>query len=179
MGSLRLYPYAEPTYGYDTNPNRVTSGVQGSKFVRVDVGLRLRSEWMRDEIQGNLRLGYVDYFSVENADRPDGVGDVFYRWDVARDTKVKFEGKFTLDTQRPGAPGLVTSQANVVVVNRPLIVSLGTAVGVTQSFGRLDATMRGTFDRWIYQNANYNDGSTLNLMSTSYNDPGHQSAPRL
>jgi hypothetical protein len=172
VGSLRLYPYAEPTYGYDTNPNRLTSDFHGSKFFRVDAGLRLRSEWLRDEIQGNLRLGYVDYFSVDNADRPDGVGDVFYRWDVARDTKVKFEGKFTLDSQRPGAPGLVTSLPNVVVVNRPLIVSLGTAVGVTQSFGRLDATMRGTFDRWIFQNANYNDGSTLNLMSTSYSDPG-------
>lgn len=172
IGALRLYPYAEPTYGYDTNPNRVTSDVQGSKFVRVDAGLRLRSEWTRDEIQGNLRLGYVDYASVQNADRPDGAGDVFYRWDVARDTKVKFEGKFTLDTQRPGAPGLVTSVPNVVVVNRPLIVSLGAAAGVTQSFGRLDATLRGVYDRWIYQNAYYNDGSVLNLMSTSYNAYG-------
>jgi hypothetical protein len=169
IGSLRLYPYVEPTYGYDTNPNRASSDVQGSKFFRVDAGLRLRSEWMRDEVQGNLRLGYVDFFSVENADRPDGVGDFFYRWDVARDTKVKFEGRFTLDTQRPGAPGLVTSLPNVVVVNRPAIVSLGNSVGVTQDFGRLQATLRGSYDRWIYQNAYYNDGSTLNLSSVSYN----------
>lgn len=172
VGSLRLYPYAEPSYGYDANPNRRSADVHGSQFFRVDAGLRLRSEWARDEIQGNLRLGYVDYFSVDNADRPDGVGDVFYRWDVARDTTVKLEGRFTLDSQRPGAPGLATTLPNVVVVNRPLIVSLGTAAGVTESFGRLDATMRGTFDRWIYQNAYYNDGSTLNLMSTSYNDYG-------
>jgi len=172
VGSLRLYPYAEPTYGYDTNPNRLTADVHGSQFFRVDAGLRLRSEWTRDEIQGNLRLGYVDYFSVQNADRPDGAGDVFYRWDVARDTKVRFEGRFTLDTQRPGAPGLATSLPNVVVVNRPLILSFGTAAGVTESFGRLDATLRGTYDRWIYQNAYYNDGSVLNLTSTSYNAYG-------
>ncbi|WP_003608377.1 outer membrane beta-barrel protein [Methylosinus trichosporium] len=172
IGSLRLYAYAEPSYGYDTNPNRLAQDVQGSRFARVDVGLRLRSEWTRDDVQANLRLGYVDYFSVENADRPDGVGDFLYRYDVARDTKVKFEGRFTLDTQRPGAPGLATNSANVVVINRPLIVSLGTAVGVTQSFGRLDATLRGSFDRWIYQNAYYNDGSVLDLAATSYNAYG-------
>jgi hypothetical protein len=169
VGSLRLFAYAEPTFGYDSNPNRLAEDVQGSKFARVDVGLRLRSEWTRDDVQANLRLGYVDYFSVENADRPDGVGDFLYRYDVARDTKVKFEGRFSLDTQRPGAPGLASSQANVVVINRPLIVSLGTAVGVTQSFGRLDATLRGSFDRWLYQNAYYNDGSVLDLAGTSYN----------
>lgn len=170
VGTLRLYAYAEPSYGYDSNPNRLSQNVESSKFARLDVGLRLRSpDWTRDDVQANLRLGYVDYFSVDNADRPDGVGDFLYRYDVARDTKVKFEGRFTLDSQRPGAPGLATSLPNVVVVNRPLIVSLGTSVGVTQSFGRLDATMRGSYDRWIYENANYNDGSVLDLQSTSYN----------
>nr|WP_255608852.1 outer membrane beta-barrel protein [Methylosinus sp. Sm6] len=172
VGSLRLFAYAEPSFGYDSNPNRLAQDVQGSKFARVDVGLRLRSDWMRDDVQANLRLGYVDYFSVENADRPDGVGDFLYRYDIARDTKVKFEGRFSLDTQRPGAPGLASSQTDVVVINRPLIVSLGTAVGVTQSFGRLDTTLRGSFDRWLYQNAYYNDGSVLDLAGTSYNAYG-------
>jgi hypothetical protein len=173
IGTLRLYAYAEPSYGRDSNPNRLSQNVESSKFWRVDMGLRLRApDWTRDDVQANLRLGYVDYFSVENADRPDGVGDFLYRYDIARDTKMKFEGRFTLDTQRPGAPGLATSLPNVVVVNRPLIVSLGTSVGVTQSFGRLDATMRGSYDRWIYQNAKYNDGSVLDLQATSYNNFG-------
>jgi hypothetical protein len=172
IGALRLYAYAEPSVGHDTNPNRVSQYVEPSKFVRIDTGLRLRSSWMRDEVQANLRLGYVDYFSASNADRPDGVGDFFYRYDIARDTRMKFEGRFTLDTQRPGAPGITSNQANVVVVNRPLIVSLGTSVGLTQSFGRLDATLRGSYDRWLYQNAYYNDGSVLDLARTNYNQFG-------
>lgn len=169
IGSLRLFAFAEPIYGYDTNPNRLSSDVHGSKFFRVDAGLRLRSEWTRDDLRADLRLGYVDYFSVDNADRPDGVGSFLYRYDIARETALKFEGRFNLDTQRPGAPGLVSSLPNVVVTNRPWIVALGTSVGLTQNVNRLEGTLRGSFDRVIYQNAYYNDGSVLDLASTSYN----------
>lgn len=169
VGSLRLYAFAEPVYGYDTNPNRLASDVHGSKFFRVDAGLRLKSEWASDDLQANLRLGYVDYYSVTNADRPDGAGSFVYRYDIARDAKLKVEGRFLLDTQRPGAPGLVSTLPNVVVTNRPAIVALGTAVGLTQNFNRFEATMRGAFDRWFYQNAHYSDGSVLDLASTNYN----------
>lgn len=172
IGSLRLFAFAEPSYGYDTNPNRLSSGAYGSKFFRIDTGLRLRSEWMRDDLQADLRLGHVDYFSVENADRPDGVGSFLYRYDVARDTVARVEGRFNLVTQRPGTPGLASTSPNAVVTNRPYILALGTSVGLTQNFNRLETTLRGSFDRSIYQNAYYSDGSTLDLASTSYNAYG-------
>lgn len=169
IGSLRLFPFAEPSYGYDTNPNRLSSGAYGSKFFRIDAGLRLNSEWTRDDLQANLRLGHVDFFSVDNADRPDGVGNFMYRYDVSRDTVARLEGRFTLDTQRPGTPGLASTSSNAVVTNRPFILALGTSVGVTHNLNRFEATLRGSFDRTIYQNAYYSDGSSLNLASTSYN----------
>lgn len=169
IGSLRLFAFAEPSYGYDTNPNRLGSDVHGSKFFRVDGGLRLRSEWTRDDLQANLRLGYVDYFSVANADRPDGVGDFLYRYDISRDTVARLEGRFNLTTQRPGTPGLASTSPNAVVTNRPFILSLGTSAGVTHRLNRFEATIRGSFDRTIYQNAYYSDGSSLDLASTSYN----------
>ena len=32
--------------------------------------------------------------------------------------------------------------------------------------------MRGSFDRTIYEDAHYSDGSTFNLSSTDFNDYG-------
>lgn len=172
IGSLRLTPVAEAAYGYDSNPNRLSSDVHGSRYFRVDAGFKLKSEWERDDFQADLRLGYADYFSVSGADRPDGVGYFAGRYDVARDTAIKLEGRFSLDTQRPGDPALSSSLSNVVVTNRPAIVAAGTSLGVTQKFNRLELTLRGSFDRTTYENAHYSDGSTLDLASSDYNAYG-------
>ena len=58
------------------------------------------------------------------------------------------------------------------MTNRPVIVSAGTAAGVTEKFNRLEVSLRGAFDRTMYQDAYYSDGSTLNLASTDFNDYG-------
>jgi hypothetical protein len=176
VGSLRLSPFLETSAGHDSNPDRLASGgyptPKGSMLLRADAGLKLRTDWARDDFVGNMRLGYVDYVNYERASRPDGVGNFVGRYDVTRDTAIDVLGRFTLDTQRPGAPALSSGLPFVTVVNRPIIFSAGASAGVTQKFNRLELSLRGSFDRWIYQNAFYNDGSALNLASTDYNDYG-------
>jgi hypothetical protein len=73
---------------------------------------------------------------------------------------------------RPGAPALYSGQTSVYVTNRPINLGMGAQGGVTQKFGRLALSLRGTYDRVWYQNGVYSDGATLNLASTSYNDFG-------
>jgi hypothetical protein len=172
VGSLRLKPFVEASFGYDSNPNRLSTNSTGSKYLRSDAGFDLKSDWSRHDLQGSLRLGYSDYFDLQAASRPDGAGDFKGRYDVTRDTAINLEGRFNLDTQRPGAPALASGLSNVVVTNRPLIVSGGLSPGVTQKFNRLELSLRGSFDRTVYQNAHYSDGSTLNLASTDYNAYG-------
>ncbi|MCA0450911.1 MAG: outer membrane beta-barrel protein, partial [Proteobacteria bacterium] len=79
--------------------------------------------------------------------------------------------KYNLDTQRPGAPELTTG-VPATVEGRPLVHAFGASSGVTQSFGRLEAGLRGTVDRTSYENARLSDGSTLDLKSDSYNTYG-------
>jgi len=184
VGSLRLSPFVESSGGYDTNPNRLPAYAGGgappnaynspvpSSLLRVDTGFRLRTDWARDDLKADLRLGYVDYFDNAPASRPDGAGSFVGRYDATRDTAIDWLGRFWLDTQRPGAPALSSGLPNVYVTNRPLVVTAGTSLGVTQKFGRLDVSLRGAYDRAIFENATYTDGSTLNLESTDYNDYG-------
>ena len=89
---------------------------------------------------------------------------------MTRDTAIDVLGHFSLDTQRPGAPAISSGTPGVTVTNRPIIFSVGTAAGVTEKFNRLEVSLRGAFDRTIYQDAYYSDGSTLNLASTDFND---------
>jgi hypothetical protein len=172
IGSLRLKPFVEASYGYDSNPNRLSTNPVGSNYLRSDAGFELKSDWSRHDLQAALRLGYSDFFDLQAASRPDGAGDFKSRYDVTRDTAINVDGRFNLDTQRPGAPALASGLSYVTVTNRPLIVSAGLSTGVTQKFNRLEVSLRGSFDRAIYQNAYYSDGSTLNLASSDYNGYG-------
>jgi hypothetical protein len=181
---MRLSPFVATSGGYDTNPNRLSAYTAGaappsvynspvpSSLLRVDTGLKLRTDWARDDLKAELRLGYVDYLENQPASRPDGAGGLVGRYDVTRDTAIDLLGRFWLDTQRPGAPALSSGLPNVYVANRPLVITAGASLGVTQKFGRLDVVVRGAYDRAIFQNAHYTDGSTLNLESTNYNDYG-------
>ncbi len=184
VGSMRFSPFLETSGGYDTNPNRLPAYTGGgappsvynspvpSSLLRVDTGMKLRTDWARDDFKADMRLGYVDYFDNQPASRPDGAGGFVGRYDVTRDTAIDWLGRFWLDTQRPGSPALSSGLPNVYVTNRPLVITAGTSLGVTQKFGRLDVSVRGAYDRALFQNATYSDGSTLNLESTDYNDYG-------
>jgi hypothetical protein len=172
IGTLRLRPFVEASYGYDDNPNRLSTNVRGSKYVRGEAGFSLMSEWSRHYFFGDFRLSYSDYFQYMSANRPQGVGNLNGRYDVTRDTAILFDAKFTLDTLRPGSPNLTFNVPNAVAVNRPIILSMASTLGLRQKFNRLELTLRGTFERQMYQDALLSDATTLDLSSTDYNGYG-------
>ncbi len=174
VGSTLVYPYVQTNGGYDDNPNRLAPqfNPRASSFFRGEGGLKVKSDWDRHSLQGELRGGYSEYFDYPAASRPDATGQFTGRYDVTHDTALDLLGRLSLDTMRPGAPAISPGQATVFVVNRPIILGMGTQAGATQKFGRLDVSLRGTYDRVWYQDAQYSNGTTLNLAETSYNDYG-------
>ena len=82
VGSMRFSPFLETSGGYDTNPNRLPAYTGGgappsvynspvpSSLLRVDTGMKLRTDWARDDFKADMRLGYVDYF--DNQPAPSG-----------------------------------------------------------------------------------------------------------
>ncbi len=167
--SLRLFPFVELGAGYDTNPNRQSAGVKSSPYGRADAGLDVNSQWENHSLTAILRGGYSDYFDNHAADRPDLQTKVDGRIDVTRDTQIDLEGRFTLDTLQPGSQQLAVAGSSYIV-GRPLIETFGTTAGVTQRFDRLSVRLRGTFDRFDYQDANLSNGSVQQLSLNNYND---------
>jgi hypothetical protein len=174
LGSTLIFPYVQVDGGYDDNPNRLAPEYRprGSTYFRGEGGLKVKSDWSRHSLEGELRGGYNEYFSYPAANRPDAQGQMIARYDVTRDTALDLRGRMQLDTQRPGAPAISPGQSSVYVINRPIILGAGAQAGVTQKFGRLEVSLRGTYDRVWYQDAQYSNGTSLNLAATSYNDYG-------
>lgn len=174
VGSTLLFPYVQANGGYDDNPNRLAPSYnpRGSTFFRGEGGLKVKSDWARHSLDGELRGAYSEYFSYPAANRPEAQGRMAARYDVTRDTALELRGRLQLDTQRPGAPAIQPDQSTVYVTNRPAVLGVGTQAGVAQKFSRIGVELRGTYDRVWYQNAQYSNGTTLNLAATSYNDYG-------
>ena len=155
-GGVTVLPAIEQAIGYDTNPNRVSTGVKGSAVHRTEAELRLRSDWPTHALTGALRGSYSAYPGVRGANRPEGEGNLALRLDVLRDTEIDLESRFRLDTQRPGSPEL-----NVAVRDRPIVATLGASAGVTQRFNRLALGLRGSVERFAFEDARLTDGTVL------------------
>ena len=169
-GSLRLVSYVEVDGGYDSNPNRATTGVKGSSLLRTELGGTLKSDWSVHQLTGDWKFGYSRYFSDPTADRPDGQGKLDLRLDATRDTAIDIELRGNLDSQRPGSTEFTATN----VRGRPLITTFGTSVGVTEKFNRLELGLHGSLDRTDYQDATLTDGTTLPLSIDNYSAYGMQ-----
>jgi hypothetical protein len=167
LGGLTAYPAIEQSLGYDDNPNRLAGRKEGSLVSRTDAELRLRSDWSRHELTGELRGGYSAYPDVTGADRPDGQGRLNLRVDVLRDTRIDTEARFRLDTQRPGSPDLTAA-----VSERPLVASGGLSLGATQRFNRVTVGLRGSIDRTEYEDAKLSNGATLDQSARNVMEYG-------
>lgn len=175
VGSLRLFPFVEASGGYDDNPNRLADDIRNkrpSAVIRGDAGLRVQSDWDQHSLQANLRGGYSEYLNFPEASRPDANGELTGRYDITRDTQLDLKGRVTLDTIRPGSPVITQGVPTVQAINRPITLGVNVSPGVTHRFNRLEVSLRGTFDRAIYNNVNFTDGSTLDFARTNYSGFG-------
>lgn len=173
-GSTLIFPYVEATGGYDDNPNRLSPNLnpRPSAVFRGEGGVKVKSDWARHSLEGELRGGYSEYFDFPLASRPDASGAMTARYDLTRDAALDLRGRLSLDTIRPGAPAIFSGVQTVQVLNRPIVLGVGVQPGVTQKFNRIELSLRGTYDRVWYQNALYSDGTFLDLARTSYNGFG-------
>ena len=157
LGTFTILPVLQQSVGYDTNPDQITrTRAKGSAALRTDGEINFRSDWSSSELAGELRGGYLDFPDNQGASRPNGAGAVRLRLDANRDTRVDVETRFLIDTQRSGTPDL-----NATLAARPLVTTYGTTVGVTETFNRLDVSLRGLVDRSEFEDATLSNGATL------------------
>lgn len=157
VGNVVVTPIIGQYFGYDTNPNRLNRNQKASALSQTELELGLQSDWSRHDLYGQMRGAFSEYFDNPAARRPEGAGNLRLRLDVTRDVEIDVEGHYLIDTQRPSSPDLNAP----VVVSRPVIYSEGASVGYTQRFNRLIAMIRGTIDRYDYENAKLPGGLVI------------------
>ncbi len=170
VGSFIVTPTADATLGYDSNPRRLTAGSTGSLFTQSYGEVQAKSDWSRHEVTARLRGTYSAYFSDPGVNRPEVNAVVTSRLDVARDTRIENEARYILNTNSPGSSNLPSSPSGLR--NLPLIHQVGGTAGVVQDIGRVQLTLRGTIDRFIYNDAITNDGTVLSQSGRDYNAYG-------
>jgi hypothetical protein len=167
LGGLTVLPAIEGDLGWDSNPNRQGGAHKGSPLARTEGEVKLQSDWGAHELKGALRGAYWDFRDAPSANRPEADGKLNLRLDASRDTAIELESRLRIDTERPGSVNLPASAAN-----RALDISYGGSAGVTQKFNRLLVGLRGSVERFTYDDVRLGDGTTVSQKDRDYNQYG-------
>lgn len=166
VGTFIVKPAIEVTRAYDSNAERFAGG-RGSPYTITAPELSVRSQWPVHELTATLRGTYSTYDNVSTLNRPSADGKVNARIDAARDLRYDVEGRFILGTDNPGSPNLQAGLSRF-----PIFTTLGTTVGATKSFNRLELTLKGSFDRTVYQASHLTDGTTSSNDDRNFDQYG-------
>ncbi len=170
VGTFIVTPTADATLGYDSNPRRLPSGGQSSLFSQSYGELQARSDRSRHELTARIRGTYSAYFSDPGVNRPEFNAVANGRLDIARDTRLETEARYNLTATSPGSSNLPSSPDGLR--NLPLIRQIGATAGVVQDIGRLQVSLRGTFDRYSNDDAITNAGVVIPQAERDYNAYG-------
>jgi len=164
-GSFLILPAVELSAGYDNNPQHAPGG-PGSSYYIVAPELHVRSDWSRNSLTADITGSYTTYGNdtfEPSLNRPYLNSKIDGRIDVARDTQILLENRVIVSTDNPGSPNI---QANLTKL--PINTTVGGTLGMEQQFSRFDATLKGTFDRTVYQNSQLTDGESASNDFRAY-----------
>jgi hypothetical protein len=168
VGAFVLRPAIETSGGYDTNPAR-TPGGRGSLYGVVAPELKVNSNWLRHELTADLHGSFTDYATQPQLDRPAFDGKIDGRVDVTTRTALNLETRLVVATDNPGSPNIQTGLARL-----PISTDVGGSLGVVQRFNRFDVTFKGAFDRTVYQESVFTDGTTASNGDRNFDQPAGQ-----
>lgn len=167
-GAFTWKPAVELSGGFDNNvPRAQGSDRKSSPLFVVAPELQGKSDWSRHELQLDMRGSYTWYSELENFNKPMLDLKAKSRIDITSQTRADLEGRFNLAADSPGNPNDPED-----IRKPPIYTVYGGTAGVTQRFNRLEVTVKGTADRTQYQDAELNDGATLDLSDRNYNQFG-------
>jgi hypothetical protein len=165
-GSFTLRPSLEIAEGYDDNPFRVQNG-KGSWFTLLNARMHARSNWLRHELEGELRGAFTKYTDVDNNDRPEAEARLRGRIDVNTERRIEWEARALLSTQAAGTPESITSAKRP-----PLVYTYGANAGYVQRFNRFEAGFYGSVERSTYEDAKLLNGTTQDQSDRNYTSYG-------
>jgi hypothetical protein len=160
-GSFLILPSLETSAGYDNNPSHAPGGPASSTLVLAPE-LQVRSDWSRHSFTADIIGNYYWYGNdsafTPSLNRPYLNSKFNEGIDVTRDTKILLEQRVIVSTDNPGSPNIQAGLATL-----PITTTVGGTLGLAQQFNRLGVTLKGTFDRSMYSDAELTNGQTANF----------------
>jgi hypothetical protein len=170
VGAFNFRPAMDYTRGWDGNAARNAAPPRQSSWFNIySPELLANSNWDRHELTASIRGSYVTYDTMHQLDRPTAEVRLNGRVDVTRDTRIDLEGRYLLFTDYLGSPNIQAGLAHL-----PIGMDYGATVGLGQRFNRFDVTLRGLFDRTVYNDSVFTDGSTSSNAGRNFNRYGAQ-----
>jgi hypothetical protein len=170
VGAFNLRPAFEYTRGWDSNAPRNTAPPAASSWYNVYAPeLLVKTDWARHEFTANLRGSYTTYDTYHSIDRPSVDAKANARIDVTSQTRIELEGRYILFTDAPGSPNIQVGLAKL-----PIAQTYGSTAGIGQRFNRFEVVAKSTFDRTVYNDSEFIDGSTASNVDRNYNQYGAQ-----
>ncbi len=165
-GSLIFFPSIELSAGADSNPSHISGGASSPYFV-VAPELLVQSDWARHSLTADIKGSYTDYTNGSfepSLNRPYFNSIIDGRIDVTRDTQLLLENRVLVTTSNPGNPNLPADLAKM-----PIGTTVGGTFGILQNFNRLFVSLKGMFDRSMYQPSQLVDGESLSNTDQNLN----------
>ncbi len=160
-GSFLILPAIELSAGYSTNPVHASPTGPASYYFVAAPELHVRSDWSSNSLTADITGSYTDYQNgtfVPSLSVPYLNAKVDGTLDVTRDTKILLESRTIVSTDNPGSPNIQAGLAHL-----PIDTTAGGTLGVAQQFSRFEVSLKGTFDRSMYSDAELTNGASGNF----------------
>jgi len=163
MGSFVLLPELTVQEQYETNIFFTENNEEDDFITRVMPGLRLRSDWNNHQLQ--LESGADLGFYADNTD--EDFQDYFVgasgRVDIKRSTQLRLRTRYRRDHESRESPDDADAVAGMRVADEPTKMDLYSAgASLRHDFGRLNATVGGSFDRVSFKDPDAIGGGSIN-----------------
>jgi len=154
-GTWLVFTTLEAAIGYATNSSFSANGEPGA-FATTDLDLLLRSDWSRHQAQFELGGSWRRGFGDDNADIPTARAAGEFRLDLLDGFTATFRGGYDFATEAVSAPELAGA-----VANRPGVHVLSSSAALERTGGRLELSLRGSFDRTIHDDGELSGGGAF------------------
>ena len=166
-GTWQVFTRLEQAVGYATNSSFSAGGRPGP-FSQTDANVTIRSDWSRHQATITADGSYRRSWDADGGSGAPGIpsagitGDL--RLDLPDNHTVNLSTGYGYTTESASSASL---DANVV--NRPGVHTAGASAELVNGGGLLAATLRGSFDRVWFEDAQLSNGSAMSQQDRNNN----------
>ena len=165
LGSFLLFPAIEAFLGHSTNVFSSTTDPEGGNYYRLAPKAELISDWSRHELRGFMSADHESFFKQSGQTTTAFNAEIEGRLDISARDVAGLRLAYDITPEDRGDPNVPNS-----VVNPPDSESAVAEATYAHRFGRLEVSLRGAAEDFVYDNAVLLDGSVVDNGDRNYRE---------